>query len=61
LTFTAGDRRLTIAHSGDTVPCAGKGEDIAALRPDLVLLPVNWRSAELKACGVPGDLTLRRR
>ncbi len=49
---------VTIVHSGDTVPFEGQGEEIARLRPDLLLLPVNGRSEALSARGVPGNLTL---
>lgn len=46
-------------HSGDTIPFAGMIEEIAPLAPDLALLPVNGRSAELLANGVPGNLALQ--
>ena len=49
---------VTIVHSGDTVPFEGQGAEIARLRPDLLLLPVNGRSEALSARGVPGNLTL---
>lgn len=45
-------------HSGDTIPYPGMVEEVAALKPDLALLPVNGRSAELLANGVPGNLAL---
>ncbi|WP_334174069.1 MBL fold metallo-hydrolase [Pseudoxanthobacter sp.] len=49
---------VRLFHSGDTVPFPGQVADVAALRPDVVLLPVNGRSAALAAGGVPGNLTL---
>jgi len=45
-------------HSGDTIPYDGMVEEVAALKPDIALLPVNGRSAELLANGVPGNLAL---
>jgi L-ascorbate metabolism protein UlaG (beta-lactamase superfamily) len=45
-------------HSGDTIPYDGMIEEVAALKPDIALLPVNGRSAELLANGVPGNLAL---
>ncbi len=49
---------VTVLHAGDTIPFAGQVEELARLRPDLMLLPVNGRSAALAARGVPGNLTL---
>ncbi|MBK8161230.1 MAG: MBL fold metallo-hydrolase [Rhodospirillaceae bacterium] len=49
---------VRIWHSGDTVPFDGISAEVAALKPDIVLLPVNGRSAELLANGVPGNLAL---
>jgi L-ascorbate metabolism protein UlaG (beta-lactamase superfamily) len=51
-----GDMRLW--HSGDTIPYDGMVREVAALKPDIALLPVNGRSAELLANGVPGNLAL---
>ncbi|MDY0873568.1 MBL fold metallo-hydrolase [Dongia rigui] len=45
-------------HSGDTIPYDGMVAEVAALQPDIALLPVNGRSAELLANGVPGNLAL---
>jgi L-ascorbate metabolism protein UlaG (beta-lactamase superfamily) len=45
-------------HSGDTIPYDGMIDEVAALKPDIALLPVNGRSAELLANGVPGNLAL---
>lgn len=50
--------RATLVHSGDTIPFAGQIEELAALAPDLMLLPVNGRSAALAARGIAGNLTL---
>jgi L-ascorbate metabolism protein UlaG (beta-lactamase superfamily) len=46
-------------HSGDTIPYEGMVEEVAPLRPDIALLPVNGRSAELLANNVPGNLALK--
>ncbi|MFC6490801.1 MBL fold metallo-hydrolase [Nitratireductor sp. GCM10026969] len=45
-----------IFHSGDTVPFPGQAEEVAALRADLALLPVNGRDAFRAANGVPGNM-----
>lgn len=45
-------------HSGDTIPYPGMIEEVEPLRPDIALLPVNGRSAELLANNVPGNLAL---
>jgi L-ascorbate metabolism protein UlaG (beta-lactamase superfamily) len=47
----------TVFHSGDTVPFPGQVEEVAALRADLALLPVNGRSPALSAAGIPGNLS----
>lgn len=47
-----------IWHAGDTVPFDGMVAEVAALKPDIALLPVNGRSATLLANGVPGNLAL---
>jgi L-ascorbate metabolism protein UlaG (beta-lactamase superfamily) len=47
-----------IYHAGDTVPFDGLSAEVAALHPDLALLPVNGRDAVLLAAGIPGNLTL---
>ena len=49
---------MTLFHSGDCVPFAGQIEEVRALGADLALLPVNGRSAELAARGVPGNFFL---
>lgn len=48
----------TIFHSGDTVPYAGQVEEVAALKADLALLPVNGRDPQRAEQGVPGNLHL---
>jgi L-ascorbate metabolism protein UlaG (beta-lactamase superfamily) len=45
-------------HSGDTVAYDGQAEEVARLRPDIALLPVNGRRPELSENGVPGNLSL---
>lgn len=45
-------------HSGDTVPFEGQEAEVAALAPDVTLLPVNGRREELTAAGIAGNLTL---
>ena len=47
-----------IYHAGDTVPFDGLAAEVAALHPDLALLPVNGRDAARLAAGIPGNLTL---
>jgi len=54
--FELGDLRLW--HSGDCIPFAGLVEEVAALAPDVALLPVNGRRPDLSANGVPGNFTL---
>lgn len=49
---------VRVFHSGDTVPFEGQVEEVRALAPDIALLPVNGRSVDLLAGGVPGNLTL---
>lgn len=51
-------RAATLLHTGDTVPYDGQVEEIARLRPDVLMLPVNGRSPGLSSRGVPGNLTL---
>ena len=59
LTFSIGDQAaVTIVHSGDTILFEGQTEEVAAVHADLLLLPVNGRSARLKAHGIAGNLTL---
>ncbi len=48
----------TLWHSGDCVPFDGLVEEVAPLFPNIALLPVNGRSAELRSGGVPGNFTL---
>lgn len=52
----AGGARLY--HSGDTVPFEGQVSEVAALGPELALLPVNGRRKELSDAGIAGNLTL---
>lgn len=52
----AGDLRLY--HSGDCIPFQGLDSAVRALRPDIVLLPVNGRDAGRLAAGIPGNFTL---
>lgn len=54
--ISAGDLRFY--HSGDCVPFDGLEPAVAALRPDVLLLPVNGRDALRRAAGVPGNFTL---
>ncbi|MES1937440.1 beta-lactamase domain-containing protein [Salinisphaera hydrothermalis C27AD] len=48
-----------IYHSGDSIPFTGLAPAIRQHRPDIALLPVNGRSAELQEAGVPGNFYLR--
>ena len=47
-----------IYHSGDTVRYPGLKEQLAQLGPQLALLPVNGRRAELREQNIAGNLTL---
>lgn len=49
---------LRIWHSGDCIPYKGQEAEVAALKPDVALLPVNGRRPELSSNGVPGNFTL---
>lgn len=49
---------LRLYHSGDCVPFAGLEAAVRALRPDILLLPVNGRDAERLAAGIPGNFTM---
>lgn len=46
---------LRLFHSGDCVPFEGQVEHLAPLEIDVALLPINGRSAERRANGVPGN------
>jgi L-ascorbate metabolism protein UlaG (beta-lactamase superfamily) len=54
--FHCGARK--IYHSGDTIPYNGLNERIAALGPDLALLPVNGRRRELSERNIAGNFSL---
>ncbi len=58
LGFLFQSQDTSIWHSGDTIPFEGLVEEVAALNPDIALLPVNGRRPELSMRGVPGNLTL---
>ncbi len=45
-----------VYHAGDTVHYAGIEEAVAALAPDLALLPINGRSVGREALGMVGNL-----
>jgi L-ascorbate metabolism protein UlaG (beta-lactamase superfamily) len=47
-----------IWHSGDCSPFDGLEDEVRQLRPDVALLPVNGRRAELSQNGVPGNFSL---
>ena len=49
---------IRIYHSGDGIPYAGLAERVAALAPDIALLPVNGRDEARSSNGVPGNFTL---
>ena len=49
---------VCLYHSGDTVPFEGQLEEVASLKADVALLPVNGRDAKRAAKGVPGNLQL---
>ncbi len=54
--ISAAGRR--IYHSGDCIPFDGLADEIAELRPDLALLPVNGRSNALRQAGFAGNFTI---
>ncbi|MDX3927768.1 MAG: MBL fold metallo-hydrolase [Shinella sp.] len=47
-----------IWHSGDCIPFDGLVGEVAALKPDLALLPVNGRRPELTENGIAGNFFL---
>ncbi|WP_283192643.1 MBL fold metallo-hydrolase [Rhizobium sp. AN80A] len=47
-----------IWHSGDCIPFDGLEDEVRRLQPDVALLPVNGRRAELSQNGVPGNFSL---
>jgi L-ascorbate metabolism protein UlaG (beta-lactamase superfamily) len=44
-----------IWHSGDCIPYAGLVDEVKALKPDLALMPINGRRADLAANGIVGN------
>ncbi|HEQ71534.1 MAG TPA: MBL fold metallo-hydrolase [Spirochaetia bacterium] len=48
---------LRIFHSGDAVPYPGLAEKVAAMKPDLALLPVNGRDAVRSGRGIAGNFS----
>ncbi len=46
-----------IFHSGDTIPFDGQTAEVAALKADLALFPVNGRDMVREANGIPGNFT----
>lgn len=59
LGFAIQGQNATVWHSGDTVPFEGQVAEVLALAPDVALLPVNGRRAELSERGIAGNLTLQ--
>jgi len=53
-----GKKPVALVHTGDTIPFEGQRDEIARLKPDLLMAPVNGRSAQLAALGIAGNLTL---
>ena len=49
---------LRLWHSGDCVPFEWLVEEVAALKPDIALLPVNGRRPALSARGIAGNFSL---
>jgi L-ascorbate 6-phosphate lactonase len=47
---------VRVYHAGDTIHYAGIEEAVAALAPDVALLPINGRSVEREALGMVGNL-----
>jgi L-ascorbate metabolism protein UlaG (beta-lactamase superfamily) len=58
LGYGLGLEGVTLLHSGDTVPFEGQVAELAGLRADLALLPVNGRSEALQRAGFAGNLTV---
>ncbi len=58
LGYTIRSGRTCLWHSGDCIPFDGLEAEIATLRPDIALLPVNGRRPELSQDGVPGNFSL---
>jgi L-ascorbate metabolism protein UlaG (beta-lactamase superfamily) len=54
----SGRAPVSLVHSGDTIPFPGQVEEVARLRPDLLMAPVNGRSARLAALGIAGNMNL---
>lgn len=49
---------LRLYHSGDCIPYQGQADIVAALAPQVALLPVNGRDLARSGNGVPGNFTL---
>jgi L-ascorbate metabolism protein UlaG (beta-lactamase superfamily) len=49
---------LRLWHSGDCVPFLGLEDELRTLRPNIALLPVNGRRADLARSGVSGNFSL---
>jgi len=49
---------FTLFHSGDTIPFEGQVAEVAALAPDVALLPVNGCSQALRQAGIAGNFTV---
>jgi L-ascorbate 6-phosphate lactonase len=67
--YTLGDGRflgyviglggVRVYHAGDTIPFDGLEHLVAALAPDVALLPINGRDREREALGIVGNLDAR--
>jgi len=49
---------IRVWHSGDCIPFEGLVEEVQALSPDVVLLPVNGRRPELTQRGIAGNFSM---
>jgi L-ascorbate metabolism protein UlaG (beta-lactamase superfamily) len=50
---------VRVYHAGDTIPFDGLERTVAALEPDVALLPINGRDPEREARGIAGNLDER--
>jgi L-ascorbate 6-phosphate lactonase len=59
LGYVVGVGGVRVYHAGDTIHYEGMEATVAALEPDVALLPVNGRHAEREARGIVGNLNER--
>ena len=49
--------KITLYHSGDTIPFAGQGDAVRAHSTDIALLPINGRDEVRTSRGIIGNMT----